>query len=100
STVRLPNWSSYVCYSNLSAGASNRSTAFNVQPPPATPRIDNYSWTPNPPVAGQNFGGTVSGANFVANGTEVWFCSTGTSNCFLQIGRASCRDNVCSPTVS
>lgn len=73
------SWQFYV---QTAAGTSAKSTPFTVQS--LLPTVDGYSWSPNPPTAGQNFGGTISGTRFVSgpNGTRVFFCPVGSSTCY------------------
>ncbi|HKP83836.1 MAG TPA: hypothetical protein VJT69_17610, partial [Pyrinomonadaceae bacterium] len=64
------------------AGPSARAATFTVLTPQTpAPTISSYQWS-STPVAGQSFGGTVSGTGFVSGATEVWFCVTNTNTCF------------------
>jgi hypothetical protein len=80
-TVTNANLSSgaWQFYVTTSAGQSDRSSSFAVQM--AAPTISGYFWSTTP-LAGQSFGGTVTGSNFILGGTQVWFCVAGTNTCY------------------
>ena len=76
---------SWQVYVQTSAGASNRSASFRVQSPPVSaPVISGYTLSPTPPVAGEPFGGTITGSNFVSGQTRLFLCPSGSNGCTEQ----------------
>ena len=96
SNVRLDSgaWQFYV---KTSAGQSDRSSSFAVFA--GSPTISGYSWNTTP-LAGQFFGGTISGSNFVPGGTQVWFCVAGSSTCYQHPSAGVTVNSVTSLSVS
>lgn len=81
-TLAAGSWQVYV---QTPAGASNRSASFRVQSPSlSAPVIAGYTLTPSSPVAGQPFGGTITGSNFVSGQTRLFVCPSGAGSCAEQ----------------
>lgn len=82
-TLTAANWQVYV---QTPAGASNRSSAFRVQSASVSaPVISSYLLNPSGPLAGEPFGGTITGSNFVSGQTRLFVCpSSGSSSCLEQ----------------
>lgn len=72
------DWQVYV---QTSAGASPRSSRFQVVVPILPPTIASLAWSPSTPTENQPFSGIITGTNFVVGGTQVFFCETGRLTC-------------------
>lgn len=80
-TLRSGAWE---CYVTTPAGASPRSTSFEVVAASQIPTISNVTLSAARPTAFQPFSAVVSGANFVPGNTRVFFCPENSQNCQQQ----------------
>lgn len=68
-------------YLQTSAGTSNRSTPFVVEPAMMQPGIISLSLTPTIPQTNEPFSASITGSSFVPGNTQLFVCTNGTTNC-------------------